>query len=174
MHMVGLRFHIEMDHKPLISLFSTKTVDELPPHSQTMRICILHRTSWLHALTRRSCTWPTHCHESWQAKGAPVELHGKLGVKLQNDSTTAKVMHHCQSEWPALATLNSLARQYGFTTDHNPGAVSEAQPFGDPRVSLRQTSVTLAQRPPRYGAVSSQSARLCAVARSYSAYPRLR
>ena len=37
-HLIGLRFQIETDHKPLIPLFSTKHLDELPIRVQRFRL----------------------------------------------------------------------------------------------------------------------------------------
>ena len=38
-YLVGLKFHIETDHKPLISLLSVKHLDELPPRIQRAFSC---------------------------------------------------------------------------------------------------------------------------------------
>ena len=37
-YLIGLRFHIETDHKPLVPLFSTKRLDELPIRVQRFRM----------------------------------------------------------------------------------------------------------------------------------------
>ena len=37
-YLVGLQFHIETDHKPLVPLFSTKNLDELPIRVQRFRM----------------------------------------------------------------------------------------------------------------------------------------
>ena len=37
-YLIGLRFHIETDHKPVIPLFSTKRLDELPIRVQIFRL----------------------------------------------------------------------------------------------------------------------------------------
>ena len=39
--MVGLKFSIEMDHKPLIHLFCTKHLEELPVRVQRFRLQML-------------------------------------------------------------------------------------------------------------------------------------
>ena len=39
--LVGLRFSIQMDHKPLISLFSSKPPEELPVRVQQVRLWML-------------------------------------------------------------------------------------------------------------------------------------
>ena len=39
--LVGLKFTIEMDHKPLIPLFSTKHLEELPVRVQRFRLQML-------------------------------------------------------------------------------------------------------------------------------------
>ena len=37
-YLIGLRFHIETDHKPLVPLFSTKDLEELPLRVQRLRL----------------------------------------------------------------------------------------------------------------------------------------
>ena len=37
-YLLGIDFHIETDHKPLVPLFSTKNLDELPPRVQRYRM----------------------------------------------------------------------------------------------------------------------------------------
>ncbi|XP_064482820.1 uncharacterized protein K02A2.6-like [Ornithodoros turicata] len=38
MYVLGLRFHVETDHKPLVPIFSTKRLDDLTPRLQRMRL----------------------------------------------------------------------------------------------------------------------------------------
>ena len=40
-YLIGLKFHIEVDHKPLVSLLSTKKPDELPARVQHFRVCMM-------------------------------------------------------------------------------------------------------------------------------------
>ena len=37
-YLIGLKFHINTDHKPLVPLFSTKHLDELPERVQRFRL----------------------------------------------------------------------------------------------------------------------------------------
>ena len=39
--LIGLKFHVETDHKPLVPLFSTKLIDELPVRIQRFRMRLL-------------------------------------------------------------------------------------------------------------------------------------
>ena len=39
--LMDLEFHIQTDHKPLVPLFSTKQLDELPLRVQTFRMCLM-------------------------------------------------------------------------------------------------------------------------------------
>ena len=39
--LIGLKFHVEIDHKPLVPLFSTKLIDELPVRIQRFRMRLL-------------------------------------------------------------------------------------------------------------------------------------
>ena len=37
-YLIGLRFHIETEHKPLVSLFGQKPLEELPIHVQQFTV----------------------------------------------------------------------------------------------------------------------------------------
>ena len=39
--LIGMRYKVETDHKPLISMFSTKLIDELPVHIQRFRMRLM-------------------------------------------------------------------------------------------------------------------------------------
>ena len=39
--LIGMRFHVETDHKPLVPLFSTKLIDELPVRIQRFRLRLM-------------------------------------------------------------------------------------------------------------------------------------
>ncbi|KAI4879857.1 hypothetical protein NFI96_004001 [Prochilodus magdalenae] len=40
-YLVGIRFHVETDHKPLVPLLGSKSLDELPPRIQRLRMRLL-------------------------------------------------------------------------------------------------------------------------------------
>ena len=40
-YLIGLEFHIEMDHKPLVPLYSNKNLDELPPRILRFRMRLM-------------------------------------------------------------------------------------------------------------------------------------
>jgi len=42
--LVGLSFHVETDHKPLVPLLSSKNLDELPPRIQRLRMRLMKFT----------------------------------------------------------------------------------------------------------------------------------
>ena len=39
--LVGIRFHVETDHKPLVPLLGSKSLDELPPRIQRLRMRLM-------------------------------------------------------------------------------------------------------------------------------------
>lgn len=47
-YLIGLDFHIQTDHKPLVPLFSTKALEQLPIRVQRFRLCMLHDVSQSH------------------------------------------------------------------------------------------------------------------------------
>ena len=40
-YLIGLSFHIQTDHKPLVPLFTSKGLDELPVRVQCFRLCLM-------------------------------------------------------------------------------------------------------------------------------------
>ena len=41
-YLVGLHFHIETDHKPLVPLLNTKNLEDLPIRVQRFKMCLMH------------------------------------------------------------------------------------------------------------------------------------
>ena len=41
-YLIGLSFHIQSDHKPLVPLFTSKGLDELPVRVQRFRLRLMH------------------------------------------------------------------------------------------------------------------------------------
>lgn len=39
--LIGITFHVETDHKPLVPLLGSKNLDELPPHIQRLRMRLM-------------------------------------------------------------------------------------------------------------------------------------
>lgn len=61
-YLLGLMFTLEMDHKLLVSLLSTKALDQLPP--RVLRFCLrLMRFDY-----DNSCAWKAADHSRWAVK----------------------------------------------------------------------------------------------------------
>lgn len=59
-YLIGLLFHIETDHKPLISLFSKKDLSDLPPRIQRFRMRLMRYTFTIsHVPGKELCTADT-------------------------------------------------------------------------------------------------------------------
>ena len=66
-YLIGLKFHIETDHKPLVSLLGSKSLDDLPARIQRFRMRMMRFTYTISHVPgkkplhrRRSVTSP-HC-----------------------------------------------------------------------------------------------------------------
>ncbi|KAM7306991.1 uncharacterized protein ISCGN_010627 [Ixodes scapularis] len=136
MYLLGLRFHVETDHKPLVPLFSRKRLDEMTPRLERLRIRVLEYDFTIFhtpgkemhtadVLSRKLHTsQPSHIDEEPYIKEyelflalellpASSELLGKLRSELSKDVTTARIMLYCKSQWPVPTDLTPEARKYG-------------------------------------------------------------
>jgi len=80
-YLVGIHFHIETDHKPLVPLLSTKNLDEMPLRVQRFRLRLMrYQYSISHVAGKELCTADT-------LSRAPVYNSDSQAEQLQNDVT---------------------------------------------------------------------------------------
>ena len=59
-YLIGLKFHIETDHKPLVSLLGSKSLDDLPARIQRFRMRMMRFTYTIsHVPGKNLCTTDT-------------------------------------------------------------------------------------------------------------------
>jgi len=121
--LIGMRFKVETDHKPLIPLFSTKLIDELPVRIQRFRMrlmrfdfAIAHVPGKLLYVSDPLSRSPqgTTC-KSWDDLHDEVECYvnavlvtlpasdqrlDEIRSELKNDDTLKTAMHYVQNGWP--------------------------------------------------------------------------
>ena len=131
-YLIGTSFHIEIDHKPLVSLLSTKNLSDIPPRVQRfrMRLMRFHYTishtsgKNLYSADTLSRTPLSHTEESYldlqlqtQAlvdtviSGLPAS-HSRLDqVKYHYDSDPicSSILKYC---WPEKSALNKTLQPY--------------------------------------------------------------
>ncbi|XP_042147960.1 uncharacterized protein K02A2.6-like [Ixodes scapularis] len=137
MYVLGLHFVIETDHKPLVPLFSTKSIDEMTPRLQRFRMRVLeYDFTIVHipgkdmhtadVLSRK----PLQCLDENLASAieeyelltieqlpASTDMLNKTRAELQKDKTTSLVMHYCATKWPKTETLTPEVRKYASVAD---------------------------------------------------------
>jgi len=121
--LIGMRFKVETDHKPLILLFSTKLIDELPVRIQRFRMRLMRfdfaianvpgKLLYVSDPLSRSPQGTT-C-KSWDGLHDEVECYvnavlvtspaseqrlDEIRPELKNDDTLKTVMHYVQNGWP--------------------------------------------------------------------------
>ena len=125
--LIGMRFKVETDHKPLIPLFSTKLIDELPVRIQRFRMMRLMRFDFAIAYVPDKLMYtadslsrsPQECKAqestSWNDLHGEVEAYvsavlvtlpasdqrlDEIRSELKNDDTLKTVMQYVQNGWP--------------------------------------------------------------------------
>ena len=134
-YLIGLRFHIETDHKPLVPLFSTKRLDELPIRVQRFRLRMMrYDFSISHvkgkhlvtadALSRSPSKEPTAAdHELQQDTGAYVqqvvqslpatdERIEEIRQSQEADPVCQQLVQFTLEGWPEKKSLSRELRQY--------------------------------------------------------------
>ena len=134
-YLIGLKFHINTDHKPLVPLFSTKHLDELPARVQRFRLRMMRfefSISYVpgkelltaDALSRAPATDPApadlllqqeaDAYVSMVLQGLPATEQRLLEIKqLQEDDIACqKIIEYSQNEWPDKRTVDACVLPY--------------------------------------------------------------
>ena len=134
-YLVGLPFHILTDHKPLVPLFSTKRLDELPLRVQRFRLRMMRYDFTIShvpgkdlvfadALSRAPAREPTETDQSLVREAdAYVNIimnnlpaTEKRLEEIRNvqgsDKVCKQIMRFCQSGWPRKRSLTLEIRPY--------------------------------------------------------------
>ena len=135
-YLLGLKFKLETDHKPLVPLLSTKPLDELPPRVLRFRLrllkftfdivhvpgkCLitadtLSRAPVKHVFTREEeeneadvKVFVDAVIQSLPATEARMEI---IQENQKTDPTCAKLIEYCETGWPEKHTLTPELRSY--------------------------------------------------------------
>lgn len=134
-YLIGLKFSIETDHKPLVPLFSTKNLDELPVRVQRFRVRMMRfQFSIYHVpgkslivadmLSRAPLTGVTDSDRTLQEdtdafvnltiQSLPATEHRLQDIRQhqQQDEACRLLVRYCQSGWPKKKKLPDIVRPY--------------------------------------------------------------
>lgn len=134
-YLIGLKFHIWTDHKPLVPLFSTKHLEEMPIRVQRFRLRMMrYDFSISHvpgkqlliadALSRSTSQDPTDDDESFHQEGnAYIQLImqylpaterriKQIKELQQQDEACQLVSKYCYSSWPDKKTAPRVVRPF--------------------------------------------------------------
>lgn len=134
-YLIGLKFHIWTDHKPLVPLFSTKHLEEMPIRVQRFRLRMMrYDFSISHvpgkqlliadALSRSTSQDPTDDDESFHQEGnAYIQLimqHlpaterriKQIKELQQQDEACQLVSKYCYSSWPDKKSAPKVVRPF--------------------------------------------------------------
>lgn len=137
-YLLGLKFTLETDHKLLVSLLSTKKLDQLPP--RVLRFCVrlmrfdydiihvpgkqlisadvLSRVPTKHTLSEEEMEQEAHLKVFIDSvvQGLPAtETRLKQIVEEQKaDSVCGKIHQYCQSGWPEKKTCGHIGKNEGI------------------------------------------------------------
>ena len=131
-YLLGLRFHIETDHKPLVPLFSAKkNLDELPLRVQRFRLRVVRYSFSISHVPGKTLQWPTHylelpvsSHEILQGDVA-FYVSAILSYLPATEKQVAEIKSHqhqgsvckqliefCMTQWPERKDLSDEVRPY--------------------------------------------------------------
>ena len=134
-YLIGLKFHIWTDHKPLVPLFSTKHLEEMPIRVQRFRLRMMrYDFSISHvpgkqlliadALSRSTSRDPTDDDESFHQEGnayiqlimqnlpATEQRMEQIKELQQQDEACQLVTKYCYSSWPDKKTAPRVVRPF--------------------------------------------------------------
>jgi len=134
-YLVGLTFHIQTDHKPLVPLFTSKSLDELPVRVQRFRLCLMCSNFTVShvpgkdlvvadTLSRALVSSGTADDEEFQqdveayinltVQQLPTSEHRlkEIMAKQQEDDTYKTLIQYCHENWPHHSHIASCAKPY--------------------------------------------------------------
>ena len=154
-YLVGLQFCVETDHKPLVPLFSSKILDELPLRVQRFRMRMMRfrfsirhvpgkQLSTADALSRAPTTTPSSSDNLFQDEveayiqvtmqdlPATEKRLAEIQVHQEQDKTCKMVRDFCKRGWPKKAELPDSVKPFYAVS----GELVPSQPV-DERKSTR-------------------------------------
>ena len=132
-YLIGLRFHIETDHKPLVPLFSSKLLDELPLRVQQFRMRMMRYNFTINhvpgkslttadTLTRAPISEPnsedvllqdeSDAYIQIALQNIPASRLDEIRKLQQEDQISREVISHCRSGWPEKHQLYGPVRSF--------------------------------------------------------------
>ncbi len=133
-YLVGIEFHIETDHKPLVPLLTTKAIDELPPRIQKFRMKLLEfKYSVSHvpgknlviadALSRAPLVYDPEeeisvnevsAYVAAVTQGMPASEARleEIQHNIEQDSLCQRLIEFSLNGWPDKTSLNGEIRKY--------------------------------------------------------------
>ena len=134
-YLVGLQFHINTDHKPLVPLFSSKNLEELPVRVQRFRMRMMRfRFTISHvpgkeltiadALSRAPVSSPSTADQLLQQEAtayvnsvlqslpATEERLQEIRQSQEADGVCQQIAEYCRSGWPDRNTLSAEVKPY--------------------------------------------------------------
>ena len=131
-YLVGMEFHIQTDHKPLVPLFSSKHLEELPLRVQRFRMRMMFSIGHVpgkdlviaDALSQAPVSTPTTTDESQQQETmlyvnsvmqslpASEERLQEIKQHQEADGVCQQIIEICQSGWPKKSSLLPEVKPY--------------------------------------------------------------
>ena len=137
-YLIGLRFHIYTDHKPLVPLFSTKHLEELRVRVQRFKLRMMRfnftishvpgkqltiadmlsraptetSDNYDHKLDQESQAFVNSVIESLPASEQQLQ---RIQQSQQNDRVCKQIIEFCQTKWPSKASLSKDIQPYYST-----------------------------------------------------------
>ena len=134
-YLTGLTFHIHTDHKPLVPLFSSKQLDQLPVRIQRFRLRMMRFQFTISHVPGKELTIADTLSRAPTGKPSPAdylleqEVSAYVSVVMQTlpatesrlqeikelqakDEVCQKVYHYCLTGWPAKNKMDPVLRPY--------------------------------------------------------------
>ena len=134
--LIGKTFHIETDHKPIVSPLGQKTLDELPPRIQRLRMRLmrfrygishvpgkdlitadtLSRAPLVESQQPEDKSFQDECHAYVNAVMSALPVTDKRMLEIKqaqaDDVTCQNIQDFCMHGWPDKAKLGSEEKLY--------------------------------------------------------------
>ncbi|KAK7884427.1 hypothetical protein WMY93_027550 [Mugilogobius chulae] len=100
--LIGMDFHIETDHKPLVPLLGSKNLDELPPRVQRLRMRLMRFIEVAKLTSTTSAAVIEHMKSIFARHGIPAEVRSDNGPQFSSE-----LFKTFATEWSFVHTTSS-------------------------------------------------------------------
>ncbi|UYV63312.1 K02A2.6-like [Cordylochernes scorpioides] len=99
-YVTGIKIHIETDHKPLIAIFTSKSLEDMTPRLQRLKMRMMRYSYQISHIAGKKQIVADMLSRKPMSKPHKDELEEELSAEQKEDSLCSQLAKYCMSGWP--------------------------------------------------------------------------